>query len=253
MLEVRELCAGYYGKEILHHISFSVRAGEIDVLTGPNGCGKSTLLKALIRIVPPTAGQILAEGKDTGNCSPSELARRIAYLPQGKSVPDITVGRLVLHGRFPYLSYPRKYAKADYQAAEDAMERLGILNLAELPLRQLSGGMRQKVYIAMALAQDTPVILLDEPATYLDISCQLQLMKLTRDLAAAGKAVLMVLHDLPEAMRRADRLMVMNGGQLVDMGTPEEIYVRKSLDRVFRIRLNRFQTPEGWRYYCEGS
>ncbi len=253
MVEVKELCAGYSGKEVLHRVSFSLQRGEVVALTGPNGCGKSTLLKALIRIVPHTSGQVLVEGRENGSFTPTELAREIAYLPQEKTLPDITVERLVLHGRFPYLSYPRRYSAKDRERVEAAMERMGIRELAKLPLKQLSGGMRQKVYIAMALAQDTPVILMDEPTTYLDISRQLQLMELVRKLAESGKAVLMVLHDLILAVKTADRLAVIEQGELVDMGTPEEIYGRGILDRVFGVRLNRVWTPGGWQYYYERS
>ena len=181
----------------------------------------------------------------------SLLARHLSYLPQGKSVPDITAGRLVLHGRFPYLHYPRRYGPGDVEIARQAMDKLDIASLWDTPVAALSGGMRQKVYIAMALAQGTENLLLDEPTTYLDISHQLRLLRLTRELAREGRTVVMVLHDLPQALEYADRLAVMENGQLLDAGTPEEIFTRGSLNKAFGVTLSRFCAGDRWRYYCD--
>ena len=136
--------------------------------------------------------------------SRAELARGAAYLPQGKNVPDISAGRMVLHGRFPYLEYPRRYGPRDYAIAGEAMGQLGIEELAARPMAQLSGGMRQKVYIAMALAQQAPVIIMDEPTTYLDIGQQLRFGEMVRKLSEEGKTVLLVLHDILLALKLSD-------------------------------------------------
>lgn len=249
MIEMNGLRAGYNGTEILHGISLTFREGEVLALVGPNGCGKSTLLKTLVRLAPLSSGEILLDGERWEALRQDGIARKVAYLPQSRPVPDITVESMVLHGRFPYLHYPRKYRKEDILIAKRAMETMGIADLADSRLQQLSGGMRQKVYLAMAIAQDAGTVLLDEPTTYLDISHQLRLLEVTRRLAAQGKAVVMVLHDLPLVMRCADRVAVLENGALADLGTPEEIHARGSLGRVFGVKLCRFQTETGWQYY----
>ena len=250
MIETVNLRAGYGGREILHSVTLTAAPGEVLALVGPNGCGKSTFLKALVGIVPPE-GEVHIDGKPMGALPGNELARHLSYLPQGKSVPDITAGRLVLHGRFPYLHYPRRYGPGDVGIARQAMEKLDIASLWDTPVAALSGGMRQKVYIAMALAQGTENLLLDEPTTYLDISHQLRLLRLTRELAREGRTVVMVLHDLPQALEYADRLAVMENGQLLDAGTPEEIFTRGSLNKAFGVTLSRFCAGDRWRYYCD--
>ena len=251
MLEIRNLDAGYPGKPVLKDISLDIPTGKITVILGPNGCGKSTLLKALCGILDLSGGRILLEGEELTGLPPKLLARKVAYLAQNRQIPDITVRRLVLHGRFPYLSYPRHYRPEDHAAAQAAMDQMGISALAETPLNRLSGGQRQKVYIAMALAQNTPVILLDEPTTYLDVAHQMQMMDQARALSAQGKTVVMVIHDLSHALRTADRIVLMDAGRVAAQGTPEEVYASGRLDAVFGIKLNRVRTGTGWHYYCE--
>ncbi len=251
MLEIKNLSAGYPGKPVLPDVSLSIPAGKVTVLLGPNGWGQSTLLKALCGILPAKNGRVLLDGEDLLSLPPKLLARKVAYLAQSRQIPDITVGRLVLHGRFPYLGYPRRYGKGDYAIADGAMETMGIRALADTLLGHLSGGQRQKAYIAMALAQDTPVILLDEPTTYLDIAHQLQLLRQASLLARQGKTVIMVVHDLPHAFQWADRIAVLNDGEVVAQGTPEEIYAAGVTDGVFGVKLCRTQTETGWHYYCE--
>ncbi len=251
MLEIQNLSADYPGKQVLHGLSASIPTGQVTVLLGPNGCGKSTLLKTLCGILPATGGQILLDGRDLLGLPAKTLAQTVAYLAQNRQVPEITVERLVLHGRFPYLSYPRRYRPQDYAAAHAAMAQLDLLALAHRPLVQLSGGQQQKAYIAMALAQDTPVIALDEPTTYLDISHQLQLLAQAKALSAQGKTVVMVVHDIPAALAVADHIVLMAQGQTVFQGSAEALFDTKEADRVFGVRLQRVQTPTGWQYYCE--
>ena len=250
MLEIRNLTAGYPSHVVLENISLSIPCGAVTVIAGPNGCGKSTLLKALTGILPAT-GSVLLEGQDLLTLDRQERARKVAFLPQNRQVPEITVKNLVLHGRFPYLSYPRRYRQEDLRMAEAAMAQMGVAELENRSLGSLSGGQRQKVYIAMALAQDTPVILLDEPTTYLDISHQMQLMQHARALAQQGKTVLMVIHDLSHAFQTADNLILMCDGEVVAEGTTERIYASGWIEKVFHVRLGRAETLGGWRYYCE--
>ncbi len=249
MIQLKNLSAGYRDAEILHHVDLQIPDGKVTVLVGPNGSGKSTLLKTLIGLLRPSGGEILLNGVDTSVMSSRELAQQLAYLSQSRQVPDITALKLVLHGRFPYLSYPRRYRAEDLVLARSAMEKMGIAHLAEEPLSSLSGGTRQKVYIAMALCQNTDHILLDEPTTYLDVSHQLQLMEQARSLAEQGKAVLLVLHDLAMALQVADQLAVLDEGRLIACDSPEEIYRSGCLQRVFGIDLEKMDTPHGIRYY----
>ena len=251
MIELTAVTAGYGGEDKLHDIHLRLQDGEIHTIVGPNGCGKSTLLKVLCGLLPPSAGRVLVEGRPVGSYTPRELARRVAYLPQGRDIPSITVGRLVLHGRFPYLSYPRHYREEDRAAAREAMTRTGVLGYAETPMASLSGGERQKVYIAMALAQGTPVILLDEPTTYLDIGHQLELMRLVQGLTAEGKTVVLVLHDLDLALRFSDRVTVMQQGRIVAGGRPAEVAAGGQLEAVFGVHIGHTDDDGIRHYYFE--
>lgn len=233
----------------MRNISLTIARGAVTVIAGPNGCGKSTLLKALTGILPAT-GSVMLEGQELLNLSGRELAQKVAFLPQNRQTPQITVKNLVLHGRFPYLSYPRRYRQQDHRIAEAAMAQMGIQDLGDVSLNQLSGGQRQKVYIAMALAQDTPVILLDEPTTYLDIRHQLGIIRQAKELAAQGKTVVMVVHDLPCAMAAADNMILMENGTVAAQGTPEEVFLSGRMDQVFGVAVNRVRTQMGWQYYC---
>lgn len=248
MLEIRNLKAGYDGFEILHGIDLSIPGGELTVLVGPNGCGKSTLLKTIAGILP-ASGTICLDGIDLNTLSPAKRAQQVAYLAQSRQISDITVERMVLHGRFPYLSYPRRYRREDFQIARRAMETVGIEDLAGRYLGTLSGGQRQNVYIAMTLAQDTPLVLMDEPTTYLDIANQMQTLAQARFLADQGKAVVLVLHDLGAALRCADRLVVMKDGRVLHQGNAAEVFESGCLEDAFGVRVERVQTSDGWQYY----
>ena len=249
MLEIRNLRAGYRDREILHGVSLTIPTGKITVIAGPNGCGKSTLLKAIAGINPASAGQILLDGRELRGMAPRELSRLVACLPQNRQIPEITAERLVLHGRFPYLSYPRRYRREDMEIVRRAMAAMGIEDLADRTLPTLSGGQRQKVYLAMALAQDTPVVLMDEPTTFLAIAHQMQMMAEARFLAEAGKTVVLVLHDLSMALRRADHLVIMASGRVLAQGDPEGIFTGGCLEEAFGVRVERTVTPDGWQYY----
>ena len=233
MIELKNLRAGYGPVEILHGISACLAEGKLTCIVGPNGCGKTTLLKTVPGILQKTGGEILLDGIPTEACRREPLAVHVAYLAQGGRIPDMTVGQLVLHGRFPHLHFPRRYSARDRQIAAEAMETLGIGQYAEVPLAALSGGMRQSAYLAMALAQETAYILLDEPTTYLDFAHQLSLMQLLHRLARDGKGIAAVMHDLPFALTYADEVWVMRGGTLVMTGTPHQIASCGVLREVF--------------------
>lgn len=249
MIKISSLCSGYGKIEVLHGVSLHCKRAEITSLIGPNGCGKSTLLKTLIGAVPIKSGKITVDGVPLGEMGEKIRAQRIAYLAQGKNVPDITVERMVLHGRFPYLSYPRKYRKCDYEAAYSALDKMGISELAEKPLALLSGGMRQKVYLAMALCQGADVILLDEPTTYLDISQQFKVDELSKELVAEGKTVLNVSHNLISALKNSDRIAVMDNGNLVAAGSPKEIIESEVIPAVFGVEVLSFEKDGVQEFY----
>lgn len=250
MIETRGLRAGYRGRDVLHDVSVSFPPGCVTVLLGPNGCGKSTLLRTVLGLQPAAGGEVLVDGTPLGELSPGELARRAAYLPQSRGVPNISALRMVLHGRFPYLSYPRRYRPEDYRIAREALGLAGAGELEDRLLPELSGGQRQRVYLAMALAQETQTVLMDEPTTFLDARHQLEVMALARTLAGQGKSVGLVLHDLCLALRWAGQAVVMEEGRALCQGPPEEIFNSGVLDRVFGVKVRRTGTEDGWQYYC---
>ena len=249
MIELRHLRAGYPGRTVLEDVSLEFRPGQVLAVLGPNGCGKSTLLRTANGLLSKLGGEVLADSVPLGSLSAREIAQKAAYLPQSRATPNITAGRMVLHGRFPYLSYPRRYRAEDHAMVRRALDWVGASELADRTLAELSGGQRQKVYLAMALAQDTETVLMDEPTTYLDVSCQLEVMALARRLAEEGRAVVMVLHDLTLALRYAHRAALLSGGRLCRVGSPEELLAGGELERVMGVRLGRAETEEGWRYF----
>ena len=239
MIELNNISAGYGSKTILNGMTISFEKGKLTSIIGVNGCGKSTLLKAILGILPLSGGEIIVDGNGLRSMSGNEIAKKIAYLPQGKSIPDMTVGQMVLHGRFPYLSYPRRYRKDDKDMAKKAMASVGILHLADKPLLTLSGGMRQNAYIAMALAQDTDYILLDEPTTYLDIAHQLDLMRLLARLGDMGKGIIAVMHDLPLAFDFSDEVAVIQNGTVAAYATPSDMYRTSVIQEIFGVKIER--------------
>lgn len=251
MLRINNLSAGYNNEDILDDINLDIDNNQVTVIIGPNGSGKSTLLKLIIGLIKSSKGDIYIDNIDIKTMTNQQLAQKISYLPQGKKVPDIQVKRMVLHGRFPYLQYPRRYRKQDYDMVYQALKQVEIENLADKNVNQLSGGTQQKVYIAMALAQDTPIILMDEPTTYLDISHQIKLMNLAKELANNGKSVVMVLHDLTQAFYYADRIIVISEGKVVLEGIPEDIFHSDIIFKVFDVKINRLFKNDKWHYYYE--
>lgn len=248
MIELSHISTGYGIKIILNDVSVAFEKGKLTSIIGANGCGKSTLLKTILGILPSKSGNVTMDGARLKEMSRNDIARRIAYLSQEKNTPDMTVEQLVLHGRFPHLSYPRRYTDQDRVIAVGVMEQMGIVEYAHKPLYSLSGGMKQNSYIAMALAQETDYILLDEPTTYLDIAHQLELMKILRSLADSGKGIVAVMHDLPMAFTFSDKIILINDGRIVDDERPEKIYERNVIDKVFGIALDRSKDGRSYSY-----
>ena len=239
MLEIKNICAGYDKKRVISDISFEVERGSVISVIGPNGCGKSTLMRSIAGIIDIYNGETVIDGEPAEKLGRLGVARKISYLAQGKSVPDMTVGQMVLHGRFPHLSYPRRYSKRDREIARDAMSAVGVLELEGCPMNSLSGGMRQNAYIAMALAQDSDYILLDEPTTYLDASHQMTLMDMLCGLSKRGKGIVAVLHDIPLALGYSDKILLMHEGRVLCFGSPDEVLDSGMIEKVLGLAVSR--------------
>lgn len=250
MIELKNLSAGYGGKTVVQNVSMTFPAGQVTVLLGPNGSGKSTLLKAALGLIEAGREQVFYDGVPIEKLSRRQVARSAALLAQSRPTAEIEAERLVLHGRFPYLAYPRQYSRKDRQIARQAMERTGAAAYAQTLVSRLSGGQRQSVYLAMLLAQQTRTVFLDEPTAFLDIRHQLELMDWMKALAAEGRAAVMVLHDLPLAMEYADRIALLERGKLVFQGSPEALYASGKIDEVFGIRFTRLLGEDGFHYIC---
>ncbi|ALJ21658.1 ABC transporter ATP-binding protein [Microbacterium sp. No. 7] len=232
------LRVGYGGKagEILHGIDVAIPEGELTVIVGPNACGKSTLLKTLARMLPATSGRVLLDGEPILRLQPKAVARRLGLLPQAPSAPDgITVSDLVARGRYPHQNLLRQWSSDDEDAVIEALCAANVADLASRNIDELSGGQRQRVWIAMALAQQTPILLLDEPTTYLDIAHQIEVLNLARRLQRAGRTVVIVLHELHLAFRYATHLIVMRDGEIVAQGHPHDIVTAELVERVYDL------------------
>ncbi|MFK8849648.1 ABC transporter ATP-binding protein [Streptomyces sp. Ac-502] len=223
-LRVEQLTAGYAGHPVVDRVDLTVESGQVVAVVGPNGCGKSTLLRCMARLHEPASGQVFAGDADVWRLKQREAAHRIALLPQSPQAPEaVTVAGLVRYGRHPHQGLFRQWSREDERAVTRALEATGTTGLADRRLDQLSGGQRQRCWLAMALAQETPVVLLDEPTSALDIGHAVEVLDLVREVAAAGRTIVMVVHDLAAAARYADTVVAMRAGRVVAAGPPREI------------------------------
>jgi len=240
MIEARHLSAAIGGRDVVSQASITARPGEIVGLIGPNGAGKTSLLRALLRLVVPTAGQVLLDGVDITADPPHRHARRIAYLPQGQTVAwPLTVRRLVALGRAPHRAAWNGLAAADEAAIERALATTDAAGFAERPVTRLSGGERARVLLARALAVEAPVLLADEPMASLDPYHQLATVDALGKVAADGAAVIVVLHDLGLAARTCTRLCLMDKGRVVADGAPGSVLSDANLAAVYRVSARR--------------
>lgn len=237
MLQGRNLKVSYGDSVILNGIDFDVPKGGITTIIGPNGCGKSTLLRAAAGLLTRDCGTVTLNGVDLANLKRREIARQLAVLPQTPVAPEgLQVRDLVGRGRHPHRSWLRQGSTEDSRVVDAVMKLTNITEFADRPLERLSGGQRQRAWIAMVLAQETPLVFLDEPTTYLDLSHSVEVLSLVRQLAdQEGRTVLMVLHDLNLAARYSDQLIVMQRGEVDAVGAPAEVLTESLLDRVFHL------------------
>ncbi|WP_320670850.1 ABC transporter ATP-binding protein [Patulibacter defluvii] len=244
-LEARGATVAYGERTVLDGLDVALPAGRVTAIVGANACGKSTLLRALARIVPLRAGEVRLAGEDVSALAPRALARRLGFLPQSPVPPEgLSVRELVARGRFPHLRLGRRPSAEDRERVAWALAATATEELAERPLEALSGGQRQRAWIAMALAQDTEILLLDEPTTYLDLAHQLDVLELLRDLNRdQGRTVVMVLHDLNQAARYADHLVAMADGAVVAAGDPAATVDAGLVERVLGVRVRIVPDP----------
>lgn len=245
-LEIISLTAGYGERQVLKGLSFKVRRGEVIALIGPNGAGKTTLVRVISGVLAPQSGQIRLNGRDARRMSPAERAACLAVVPQARDLPaDFTVWQTVLLGRTPYLGWLGQASPKDLQRVQWSLERTRLTGIAGRRVGELSGGEQQRVLLARALAQDTPVLLLDEPTSHLDLQHQSLLLNLVAELARdQGLAVLMAVHDLNLAALYADQVALLAGGELQAFGRPQEVLTSGLLGSVYQIPIKIVPHPD---------
>ena len=246
MLEIQALSVAYFDKVVLNSVTLSITSGEILAVVGPNGVGKSTLIRAISGVLPTRQGNIRANGVDTSHLTPVQRARLMAIVPQARELPPAyTVHQTVLMGRTPYLNWLGQAGKSDFDAIQRSMEHTDLSHLAERRIGELSGGEQQRVLLARALAQETSILLLDEPTTHLDLQHQSNLLNLVRKLAQEKNlSVLMVLHDLNLAGLYADRVALMSQGCVYSLGEPGEVITAENLSAVYHVPVSVIPHPE---------
>jgi iron complex transport system ATP-binding protein len=237
---------GYDRRVIAENLSVDIADHSFTVVVGPNACGKSTLLRALARLLKPGQGRVMLDGRAIGSLPAKAVARTLGLLPQTSVAPDgITVAGLVARGRYPHQGLLRQWSAEDERIVEESMAATGVAALADRPVDELSGGQRQRVWIAMALAQQTPLLLLDEPTTYLDIQHQIDVLDLCARLHEdGGRTLVAVLHDLNQAARYATHLIAMRDGRVEAQGPPAEIITAELVEHVFGVRCRIIEDPE---------
>ena len=245
-LRADHLSIGYDDTPIIANLTVDVLDGRITAIVGPNACGKSTLLRGLARLLKPTAGQVILDGHDIIAMHTKEVARKLGLLPQTSIAPEgITVADLVSRGRFPHQKVLRQWSRDDEAAVADAMQATGVTELGGRLVDELSGGQRQRVWVAMVLAQQTPLVLLDEPTTYLDIAHQIELLDLFTSLNRdQNRTIVAVLHDLNHACRFADQIIAMKSGAVVRQGPPREVITAELVQQVYGLECQIIDDPQ---------
>ncbi|MDQ1034831.1 iron complex transport system ATP-binding protein [Streptomyces sp. V3I8] len=244
-LRASGLRLAYDNRLVVDGLDLAVPPGRITAIVGANACGKSTLLRALARLLGPKEGAVHLDGRALQSIPSRELAQRLGILPQSPVAPEgLTVIDLVNRGRSPHQTWWRQWSKADEQAVHEALAATGMTDLADRPVDELSGGQRQRAWIAMAVAQGTPVLLLDEPTTYLDLAHQIDVLDLITDLnRRENRTVVMVLHDLNQACRYADHVVAMKAGKIVAEGSPAEVITAGTVEDVFDLTCRITMDP----------
>ena len=245
MINIDNLSLSYDGKTIIvHELNLSIEAGTVTALVGSNGCGKSTLLRGISRLLKPMKGAVHLDGQSVHSMKAKDLARQLGILPQSPTAPEgLTVHELVAQGRYPHQSWFQQWSQDDETIVHDALVTTNLTMFADRPVDTLSGGQRQRAWIAMALAQQTNVLLLDEPTTYLDLAYQMDVLDLLYDLNQQGRTIIMVLHDLNHAARYADQIVALLGGQIVVQGTPQQVMTPDNIYQVFGLRSQVMTDP----------
>ncbi|MEM6612240.1 MAG: ABC transporter ATP-binding protein [Cyanobacteria bacterium P01_C01_bin.72] len=245
MIEAQQLTLAYDGAAIIRNLNLAIPGGKTTVLVGANGCGKSTLLRGLTRLLKPKSGQVYLDGKAIAKLKAKTVAQKMGMLPQSPTAPEgLTVKDLVAMGRYPYQSWLQQWSLEDEAKVTEALEITKMLDLADRPLDSLSGGQRQRAWIAMVLAQDTDILLLDEPTTFLDLSHQVDLLDLLDELQSSkGKTIVMILHDLNLSCRYADYLVAVQQGKVYATGTPQEVMTEEMVQDVFNLECRIVPDP----------
>lgn len=245
LLHIENLSLAYERDTIIvHELNLRIQQGTITALVGANGCGKSTLLRGLSRLLKPLKGVVHLDGQDIHAMKAKDLARQLGILPQSPTAPEgLTVHELVAQGRYPHQSWFQQWSTDDERIVASALKKTNLSMFADRPVDTLSGGQRQRAWIAMALAQETDVLLLDEPTTYLDLAYQMDVLDLLDELNAEGRTIVMVLHDLNQAARYADRIVALRGGQIITQGTPEQVMTADNILQVFGLKAEVIVDP----------
>ncbi|WP_342318158.1 ABC transporter ATP-binding protein [Corynebacterium mayonis] len=245
LLTASGLHVGYGDDPVVRGVDVTIAQGEITVFVGPNGSGKSTLLKALGRHLPPLQGQVSLGGRNIFTLRPREFARSVAFLPQEPTTPEgVTVREVIAYGRYPYTGPFAALRPRDHQAIVKAAETTGVSGLLDVPATDISGGQRQRVWVAMAVAQETPILLLDEPTTYLDPAHQLGILDQVVALKRTGRTIVMVLHDMTHAARFADNVVALDRGRVVAAGPAPEVLTVELVHEVFGVECLSVTDPD---------
>lgn len=235
-ITVKDLSVGYEKKPIVKKVSFSLEKGSVGVIVGPNGCGKSTLLKAIAKQISVDSGDVWLEKVNHKELKTKELAKKLSFLPQSPFAPEhMTVRDLVEFGRYPYQSLLRQWSKEDEAIVENSMICTEVIDLQHKKLSDLSGGQKQRSWMAMTLAQNTSILLLDEPTSMLDIGHQIEVLKIIKTLCSKGHTIVLVIHDLIMASRVADKIIAMKDGKILQVGCPKEVVTKSLVESLYNI------------------